>query len=477
MEDTRSLLDQLEELANDVIALSNRLTCTAEDVRFAQSFHPQSIVAELMASRKIMLDLSARLAEMGKVFVPDGKPASETLRQNQPTMRPYDAVSLRPASSEDIPATSLGLKWEDAEARLSGLTQLIEGALQAENASDAAMNLDDLALQYHRRKKFDEAERLYQHALAFREKFFGPCHASVATSLNNLAVLLQEQGRHEEAVALLRRSSSIPTKTWIPDHPEPAQRQPNLESLCLKEENVNDVELLFEQVLETVEKQQPVTLSETKASLNPEALEGEVTTQECEKKAKADLYPEAETTIAEQNRTDEQDAGTHTEHTGKGSENETAEADVSSFPTVPFVILEPVQRRKPAVPAWTWNVAAMVALSICVLFIWEVTSRPVPVEIHKDAPTKPSSDLMSSPTTGTLKFPDLLPGTRVSVDGVPHNLAPDSSFETTLSEGDHNIELTRPGYEPKSLSVELRAGQTVTIRGKEVTVDNQITGN
>ena len=43
------------------------------------------------------------------------------------------------------------------------------------------------------------ARRLYERALAIREKALGPDHPDVATSLNNLPLLHRAQGRYAEA--------------------------------------------------------------------------------------------------------------------------------------------------------------------------------------------------------------------------------------------------------------------------------------
>jgi Tfp pilus assembly protein PilF len=223
-----------------------------------------------------MLALSLRLAEMERFLSASGGIASEAGEQKHRAASYQDAISLRPAGPETLPADgSLGRKWEKAEARLSGLSQLIERALHAQSASDAATNLGNLALQYHRQKKFEEAERLYQHALAFREKFFGPDHASVATLLNNLAILLRDQERYEEAAALFHRSLAIVEKTWGPDHPKVARRLSNLANLVLQQGKYAEAKNLFGRILAIGEKHQQATLPEVRASLRKyaEALE------------------------------------------------------------------------------------------------------------------------------------------------------------------------------------------------------------
>jgi tetratricopeptide (TPR) repeat protein len=276
MKGTGSLVDQLEELVGDVTSLGDTLARTAEDLRMARSFYPQGVAAGLAEARKAMLGLAARLAEMERSLSRSAGIASELEAippAGSPVVSPEATVSLRPAGPEErasavSPAgAALGPQWEQAEARLSGLTQFIERALRAESASDAAMNLGNLALQYHRQKKFEEAERLYQHALAFREKFFGPEHSSVATGLNNLAILMRDQGRYEEAAALLHRSLAITEKTWGPDHPKVARRLSNLANLALQQGELAEAKRFFERILVIGEKHRLTALPEVRASL------------------------------------------------------------------------------------------------------------------------------------------------------------------------------------------------------------------
>ena len=54
-----------------------------------------------------------------------------------------------------------------------------------------------------------EAEPLYRRALAIDERSYGPDHPTVATRLNNLALLLRDTNRPGEAEPLFRRGVRI----------------------------------------------------------------------------------------------------------------------------------------------------------------------------------------------------------------------------------------------------------------------------
>ena len=72
-----------------------------------------------------------------------------------------------------------------------------------------AQSLNNLALLYRTQGRYKEPEVLYQRALAIREKALGPQHRQTAESLNNLAVLYRNEGRYEEAEPLFQRALAI----------------------------------------------------------------------------------------------------------------------------------------------------------------------------------------------------------------------------------------------------------------------------
>lgn len=69
--------------------------------------------------------------------------------------------------------------------------------------------MNNLALLYKTQGHYEQAEPLYERALAIWEKALGPDHTHVATVLNNLAALYRATNRDDEAEALEQRAAAI----------------------------------------------------------------------------------------------------------------------------------------------------------------------------------------------------------------------------------------------------------------------------
>lgn len=76
-------------------------------------------------------------------------------------------------------------------------------------------------LPYHQ-GRYEEAEPLYERALAIDEKALEPDHPEAATNLNNLAEFYRSQGKYAEAEPLYKRALTIDEKALGPDHPDAA---------------------------------------------------------------------------------------------------------------------------------------------------------------------------------------------------------------------------------------------------------------
>ena len=84
---------------------------------------------------------------------------------------------------------------------------------------EVAISLHNLAVLYHDKFRYADAEPLYRRSLTILEQALGPEHPNVAISLYKLAEVYQSQGRHSEAKPLFRRAAEISEETSGPNHP------------------------------------------------------------------------------------------------------------------------------------------------------------------------------------------------------------------------------------------------------------------
>ncbi|HEU4855177.1 MAG TPA: tetratricopeptide repeat protein [Nitrosospira sp.] len=117
-----------------------------------------------------------------------------------------------------------------------------------------ATSLNNLALLYKSRGQYPQAESLYKRALAIREKAFGTDHPDVAQSLNNLAGLFDTQGQYAQAEPLYKRSLAIWEKALGADHPDVATSLNNLAGLYQTQGQYLQAESLYKRALAIKEK-------------------------------------------------------------------------------------------------------------------------------------------------------------------------------------------------------------------------------
>jgi tetratricopeptide (TPR) repeat protein len=73
-------------------------------------------------------------------------------------------------------------------------------------------SINNLAALHDSQGKYDQAEPLYQRALAIFEKVLGPEHSKVAIALENYAFLLRKMRRKTEAAKVENRAKAIRVK-------------------------------------------------------------------------------------------------------------------------------------------------------------------------------------------------------------------------------------------------------------------------
>jgi len=120
---------------------------------------------------------------------------------------------------------------------------------------DVATSLNNLALLYYTQGRYDQAEPLLMRTLAIREKVLRPEHPDVAQSLNNLAVLYHDQGKYDQAEPLYQHALVIREKVLGPEHPGVvATFLSNLASLYHDQGKYDQAEPLHQRALAIREK-------------------------------------------------------------------------------------------------------------------------------------------------------------------------------------------------------------------------------
>ena len=121
-----------------------------------------------------------------------------------------------------------------------------------ERASDL---LDGLAsFRHHALAAYAQARPLHERALAMRENVLGPEHPDTATSLNNLAYLLKDQGDLAGARPPYERALAIKEKVLGPEHADTAIGLNNLGVLLQTQGDLAGARPLFERALAIREK-------------------------------------------------------------------------------------------------------------------------------------------------------------------------------------------------------------------------------
>ncbi len=96
-----------------------------------------------------------------------------------------------------------------------------------------ATSLNNLAGLYDNQGRYSEAEPLLQEALAMSKRVLGDEHPDVATSLNNLALLYDNQGRYSEAEPLYQEALAMRKRVLGDEHPDVATSLFNLGGITI----------------------------------------------------------------------------------------------------------------------------------------------------------------------------------------------------------------------------------------------------
>ena len=116
-------------------------------------------------------------------------------------------------------------------------------------ALEFATSLNELGILYNYQGKYSKAESLYLRSLEIMKHQLGSDHPNVATSLNNLASLYNLQGKYNEAEPLLERSLEIRERQLGANHPDVANSLNNLGILRYEQNRYDEAKALLVQAL------------------------------------------------------------------------------------------------------------------------------------------------------------------------------------------------------------------------------------
>ena len=127
----------------------------------------------------------------------------------------------------------------DAQVRINTLTKVcqeavVEAEQGAPNTRVHAVALNNLASLYYVQGHYDQAESLYERALAIWEHALGPTHPEVASTLADLAVLYDTQGHYGQAESLYERALAIREQSLGTNHPDTKKSWDNLAAIRAK---------------------------------------------------------------------------------------------------------------------------------------------------------------------------------------------------------------------------------------------------
>jgi tetratricopeptide (TPR) repeat protein len=124
----------------------------------------------------------------------------------------------------------------------------------AAESSKCAELLNRAGSYFHGRAAYSVAQRFHVRALAICEKELGPEHPDVAAALNNLALLLLDQGDLAGARLLLERALAIHEKALGPEHPDTATSLNSLASVLQEQGDLAGARPLRERAVAICEK-------------------------------------------------------------------------------------------------------------------------------------------------------------------------------------------------------------------------------
>ena len=226
--------------------------------KMADHFDEAEVVVLLLGMHFLEDDTSAR--ELFMEYVREAKEDGAYLlpwraqSQTEESVLPF--VMNHPLDQASVSLDTPESKEIDPD-RLEAFARLIHGLREARKSrqqpdqSDASdpESLKHLADHLKAQRYLQEAEALYLLVMAARKDMFGSDHPDTLSSIHDLAVLFEEQGRLDKAVPLQENLVAISRKIYGNNTPETAQALNDLGGMYLGIERYHEAQKACEEAL------------------------------------------------------------------------------------------------------------------------------------------------------------------------------------------------------------------------------------
>jgi hypothetical protein len=109
--------------------------------------------------------------------------------------------------------------------------------------------MNNLAIVLEEQGKVKEAEQMHRRTLLLKEKVLGKEHPNTLMSMSNLAVALNGQGNHAEADAIYRGTLSTREKVLGKEHPETLRSMNQVAMVLTRQKKFREAEELYRETL------------------------------------------------------------------------------------------------------------------------------------------------------------------------------------------------------------------------------------
>ena len=113
--------------------------------------------------------------------------------------------------------------------------------------------MNNLAIVLNSQGKYEEAEQMHRQTLALRETVLGREHPDTLDSMNNLALVLDSQGKYEEAEQTHRQTLALMETVLGREHPDTLASMNNLANVLDSQGKYEEADQMHRQTLALME--------------------------------------------------------------------------------------------------------------------------------------------------------------------------------------------------------------------------------